>query len=87
MSNDEERIIKNILAIRPENYDRISHYKYLEEFSINQAIELMKIKERIDKAIEILNNPWSFESGNKKVDEITHQKKRDILEILKGEKE
>lgn len=42
-----------------------------------------KQKEVIDKAIELLNNPWSFESGNKEVDEITYNKKRKVIDILK----
>lgn len=41
-----------------------------------------KQKEVIDKAIELLNNPWSFESGNKEVDEITYNKKRKVIDIL-----
>ena len=45
--------------------------------------ENKELHNKIDKAIEILNNPWSFESGNKEVDEITYQKKREIIEILK----
>lgn len=42
-----------------------------------------KYKEVIDKAIELLNNPWSFESGNKEVDEITHKKKCEIINLFK----
>lgn len=45
--------------------------------------EYKKQKEAIDKAIELLNNPWSFESGNKEVDEITYNKKREAIDILK----
>lgn len=41
------------------------------------------LEERIDEAIELLNNPWSFESGNKEVDEITHKKKWEIINLLK----
>lgn len=44
--------------------------------------ESKKQKEIIDKAIELLNNPWSFESGNKEVDEITYNKKRKVIDIL-----
>ena len=45
--------------------------------------DAQKYKEVIDKAIELLNNPWSFESGNKEVDEITHKKKWEIINLLK----
>lgn len=45
--------------------------------------QVKKQKEAIDKAIELLNNPWSFESGNKEVDEIIHSKKRKVLDLLK----
>ena len=45
--------------------------------------ENKKQKEVIKKAIALLNNPWSFESGNKEVDEITYQKKREVVELLK----
>lgn len=45
--------------------------------------ENQKYKEVIDKAIELLNNPWSFESGNKEVDEITHKKKCEIINLFK----
>ena len=61
-------------------------YKDLNEF---EAIidfyeqQCKKQKEVIDKAIELLNNPWSFESGNKEVDEITYNKKRKVIDILK----
>ena len=50
--------------------------KYLEQ-------QCKKQKEIINKAIELLNNPWSFESGNKEVDEITYNKKRKVIDILK----
>ena len=42
-----------------------------------------ELEEVIKKAIELLNNPWSFESGNKEVDEITHKKKWEIINLLK----
>lgn len=51
---------------------------------INELMEqVQKQKDVIDKAIELLNNPWSFESGNKEVDEITYNKKRKVIDILK----
>lgn len=46
----------------------------------------LKQEEAINKAVEILNNPWSLESGNKKVDDITYKKKREIINILRGVK-
>lgn len=45
--------------------------------------QVKKQKEVISRAIELLNNPWSFESGNKEVDEITYNKKRKVIDILK----
>lgn len=39
-------------------------------------------KEIIDKAINFINTPWSFESGNKEVDEIEHQKKIELIKLL-----
>lgn len=41
-----------------------------------------KQQEIISRAIELLNNPWSFESGNKEVDEIIYNKKRKVIDIL-----
>lgn len=55
--------------------DLITKYMFLEQ-------QCKKQKEVIDNAIELLNNPWSFESGNKEVDEITYNKKRKIIDIL-----
>jgi hypothetical protein len=54
---------------------------------INNLQSQLKAKEEVIKeAIDKLNHPWSFESGNKRVDEITYQKKREVIEILsKGE--
>ena len=48
----------------------------------NLEQQCKKQREVIDKAIELLNNPWSFESGNKEVDEITYNKKRKVIDIL-----
>ena len=45
--------------------------------------ENARLKDKIEKAINILNDHWSFESGNKEVDEITYQKKREVVELLK----
>ena len=49
----------------------------------NWKKEAQKQKEVIDKAIELVNDPWSLESGNEKVDEITLQKKKQLLAILR----
>lgn len=60
-------------------------YKDLNEFeTIIDFYEQQckKQKEAIGKAIELLNNPWSFESGNKEIDEITYNKKRKVIDIL-----
>ena len=62
-------------------------------YGYNQCAKLLnetkqqceKQKEIIDKAIELLNSPWSFESGNEKVDNITYNKKREVIYILKGD--
>lgn len=48
--------------------------------------QLKKKQEIIDKAVNLLNNPWSFESGNKEVDEFTYKKKREVIDILKDVK-
>ena len=55
--------------------------KHLENELLKKKVN--KYKEAIDKAIELLNNPWYLESGNEKVDEITVQKKKELLAILK----
>lgn len=57
-------------------YISISQYIYLIE------TELKKQKEIINRAIDLVNTPWSFESGNEKVDEITHQKKLELIKLL-----
>ena len=46
--------------------------------------ENQKYKELIDRAIALVNDPWSLESGNEKVDEITVRKKKELLDILNG---
>ena len=55
----------------------------ITDFMNSLEQQCKKQKETIDKAIELLNNPWSFESGNKEVDEITYNKKRKVIDILK----
>lgn len=78
--NDEIEILdepKNNSGITLEEHVRVLNaYQELQE-------KYKKQKEVIDKAIELLNHPWSFESRNKEVDEITHNKKREVIDILK----
>lgn len=79
--DNQEKIIvdlqKNNSGITLEEHVRVLNaYQELQE-------KYNKQKEVIDKAIELLNNPWSFESGNKEVDEITYNKKRKVIDILK----
>lgn len=62
----------------------IDYYDVIEILNIDDLYEqCKKQKEVINNAIELLNNPWSFESGNKEVDEITYNKKRKVIDILK----
>ena len=61
-------------------YDKI-HALKTENEQLQQ--ENTRLKDKIEKAINILNDPWSFESENKEVDEITYQKKREVIELLK----
>lgn len=80
--DNQEKIIvdlqKNNSGITLEEHVRVLNaYQELQE-------KYNKQKEVIDRAIELLNNPWSFESGNKEVDEITYNKKRKVIDILKG---
>ena len=67
--------------------DNVEQWSYklddLKDYIINLQQENARLKDKIEKAINILNNPWSFESGNKEVDEITYQKKREVVELLK----
>lgn len=60
-----------------ENEDIYRYIKSLEA-------ENKKYKEAFDKAIALVNDPWSLESGNEKVDEITVRKKKELLNILNG---
>ena len=55
----------------------------LLDYINNLEKQVKKQKEVIDKVIELLNHPWSFESGNKQVDEITKNKKWEIINLLK----
>lgn len=60
----------------------INEAKIIGTFIEELEQQCKKQREVIDKAIELLNNPWSFESGNKEVDEITYNKKRKVIDIL-----
>ena len=75
MSREEARNRAKEL-LNENQVDLITKYMFLEQ-------QCKKQKEVIDRAIELLNNPWSFESGNKEVDEITYNKKRKVIDILK----
>ena len=84
--NKEELIVKlQMVYVGDLNAlnEMIGYYDGLKEVIEMVQQENKELHNRIDKAIEILNNPWSFESGNKEVDEITYQKKREIIETLK----
>lgn len=66
-----------------EEYQLVCQRNYLStKYIANLEQQCKKQKEAIDKAIELLNNPWSFESENKEVDEITYNKKRKVIDIL-----
>ena len=67
---------RTIEQVRKNETKLINEIKNLEH-------QVKKQKEVIDKAIELLNNPWSFESGNKEIDNITYNKKREVIDILK----
>lgn len=75
MSKEEARNRAKEL-LNENQSDLITKYMFLEQ-------QVKKQKEVIDRAIELLNNPWSFESENKEVDEITYNKKREVIDILK----
>ena len=55
-----------------------------EKFCFELIEQIKNQEEARDKAIEILNNPWGFESGNKEKDELEYNKKREVINILKG---
>lgn len=76
MMSEEEARNRAKELLKETQVDLITQYMFLEQ-------QCKKQKEVIDKAIELLNNPWSFESGNKEVDEITYNKKRKVIDILK----
>lgn len=67
---------RTIEEVRKNETKLINEIKVLEQ-------QCRKQKEVINNAIELLNNPWSFESGNKEVDEITYNKKRKVIDMLK----
>ena len=78
-----------ILKENAENNDKVVDKINWENMLLKKEIEQLqqqcrKQKEVIIRAIALLNNPWSFERGNKEVDEITYNKKRKVIDILKG---
>lgn len=91
MKKEINKIIDNLdkcmgvfdYMLTPTESNLLSSYiKELREKNKYLEKTMQKQKEVIDKAIELLNNPWSFESGNKEVDEITYNKKRKVIDIL-----
>lgn len=76
--------------LKPQIYSTLDEYEtrcnvtkeIIKEIEQLQQ-QCRKQKEVIIRAIALLNNPWSFESGNKEVDEITYNKKRKVIDILK----
>lgn len=88
MNNEKILYYLGILENGALNYYQTVETIRIASQSIQDYIEQLeqqckKQREVIDKAIELLNNPWSFESGNKEVDEITYNKKRKVIDILK----
>lgn len=82
-----------IADLEQKNKELINKIKFNEKSRRKMQQSLMKQideleqqckkqKEVISRAIELLNNPWSFESGNKEIDEITYNKKRKVIDIL-----
>ena len=75
--------------LKPQIYSTLDEYEtrcnvtkeIIKEIEQLQQ-QCRKQKEVIIRAIALLNNPWSFESGNKEVDEITYNKKRKVIDVL-----
>lgn len=80
LDNYEQAIYGYAEPIIPSIHQIHSLLDYISQL----GIKVKRQKEVIDKAIDLLNNPWSFESGNKEVDDITYKKKREVIDILKG---
>lgn len=78
-----EKMNKNIVSLLKGNEEELVFYSQLVKSFNRICDEKCKMEDKINKAIELLNNPWSFESGNKEVDEITYNKKRKVIDILK----
>ena len=75
--------IENLVNTDFEKMQIVVNRIFKEEYVKKIEQENARLKDKIEKAINILNNPWSFESGNKEVDEITYQKKREVVELIK----
>ena len=75
--------------LKPQIYSTLDEYEtrcnvtkeIIKEIEQLQQ-QCRKQKEVIIRVIALLNNTWSFESGNKEVDEITYNKKRKVIEVL-----
>lgn len=64
IANKHNNIIKDLEEANKQLKDNINQ---MDDSVDKLQKKLIKQKEVIDKAIELLNNPWSFESGNKEV--------------------
>lgn len=73
ISIDEISVLINILL------DNRIKFRVLKS---DNKVTKNKYEEVIDKAKELVNDPWCLESGNGKVDEIILQKKKELLNIL-----
>lgn len=85
MEKEELEILEYVFQLATgECYScEIAEIGKLEEKIGTILYQYKKQKEIINNAINFINTPWSFESGNKKVDEIIHQKKIELIKLLK----
>ena len=74
-----------MLNCEKDNKQLRKDIQYYKNKSQRLQQENQKYKELIDRAIALVNDPWSLESGNEKVDEITVRKKKELLDILNGQ--
>ena len=72
-----------ILTCEKDNKELRYDLSYYKSYSKRLKEKNEKYKKVIDKAIKLVNDPWYLESRNEKVDEITVQKKKELLAILK----
>lgn len=74
LKNDKMELLKKIDMFQKEN-EKLNHYKLLYQ----------KVKERNDKAIEYVNHPWKFECDDSDCNLLIRNRKRFLLDILRGE--